>query len=80
MNWLDRVVPPMDPVEWASGELYSLQEWLGSLRPSTGIRGDCIGIYDALRAVQGYDLEDEDFEEYTCLTHFKYMQENSLRL
>lgn len=61
MNWLEQVVPAMEPTVGASGEQYSLQGVEGNFGPSIGFFGDYMGSNDVLREVQDSDLEDEYF-------------------
>lgn len=63
IDWLDQVVPVMDPVGGASVELYSLQRRIGNCAPCIGMYGDYMGTHDVLKEVQGSDLENEDLEE-----------------
>lgn len=59
MNWLNQVVPPMDPFGGTSGELYSLREVEGSRLKTKGMRTNYMGIYDVLREVSDSYFEYE---------------------
>lgn len=62
MSRLDQVAPTIDQVGGDSGELYSLQGGSKNCGPSTGIYGDYMGIYDAVREVLGSDLKVGDLD------------------
>lgn len=78
MDQLDQVVPAMDPVGGASGELYPLERSVGTCGPYKGMYGDYMGTDDVLKEVPGFDLEDEDLEEQTYIVSSKNLLSNYL--